>query len=43
MSKTFYLLSSTVAVGIGAYAAYRYWKKRESIKDEGFEDTPKVR
>lgn len=39
ISKSVYVLTSGLALGIGAYAFYRYWKTRESkCIDEGFED-----
>lgn len=42
-NKSIYIISSSIALGIGAYAAYRYWKQRESkCVDEGFEDVAKV-
>lgn len=44
LTKSIFILTSSLAVGIGAYAAYRYWRKRKESKcvDEGFEDVSKV-
>lgn len=42
-NKSIYIISSSIALGIGAYAAYRYWKQRDSkCVDEGFEDVAKL-
>lgn len=46
LSKSVYIFASGFALGLGAYAFYKYWRRRESkCIDEGFEDvsTSRVR
>ncbi|KAG8236993.1 hypothetical protein J437_LFUL017114 [Ladona fulva] len=41
--KSFIVIGSGVVLGLGAYAAFKYWKKRNArIIDEGFEDVSRL-
>jgi uncharacterized membrane protein YebE (DUF533 family) len=43
IAKSVVILGSGVALAACAYAAYRYWKRRDPKNiDEGFEDVSKV-
>jgi hypothetical protein len=43
IAKSLVIFGSGIALTACAYAAFRYWKRRESKSiDEGFEDVSKV-